>query len=316
MSEDVEVAAPKVWKATRWQVVLGIFFAVVAMAVVGIAVAAQIAWQSSPEKMLLDALDYSTKTPAEYKVTSKDVVGTINYDGTRNAFNGTYKSVQLRAVFDGSNLYVKSATPAELVKLFVPQNLPSDAKPAINSITTLITNRWVSVPIDDVKFADTTASNNNTCVMLARSQFMTNEETPKELAKLYENNKFIIANKTASTDKSTTYKLAADVNSYNAFMTALIGSKFYNSLKSQCAQTVQKLKSLGSKGVTVDAQLSNAKHAVQTLAINGLETEPVKIAVTYGNVGTIQTPTDAISYNSLSNSVIQALISKYLGQNN
>lgn len=316
MSEDVESTVPKAWKATRWQAVLGIFFAVVAMAVIGIAVAAQIAWQSSPEKLLLDALDYSTKTPAEYKVKSKDIAGTVSYDGTRNAFNGTYKSVQLRAVLDGSTLYVKSATPAELVKLFVPENLPADAKPAIDAITTLVTNRWVSLPIDDLKFADAAMTKNNSCVTLARAQFITNEDTPKELAKLYENNKFIVADKTATTDKSTTYKLSADGGKYNAFITALVGSKFYNSLKSQCAQTVQKLKSLGGKGITVDAQLSNAKHAMQTLAISGLENDPVKVAATYGNVGTIQTPTDAISYNSLSNTVIQTLVSKYLGQNN
>lgn len=315
MSEDIE-AAPKAWRASRWQVVLSIFFAVIAMAVVGIAVAAQLAWQASPEKLLLDALDYSSKTPATYTVTAKDIAATASYDGTRSSIKGTYKAVRFTAVVDGPMLYVKSSTPAELVKLFVPKNLPAEAKPAIDSITTIITNRWVSMPIDGVKLADTAATQDSSCATSAKSQFMTNEEAPKELAKLYENNRFLAIDKTNESDKSVAYKLGMDVGRYNAFMTALVGSKFYGSLKSQCAQLVQTLKGLNDNGITADVQLSRAKHALQTLTVNGLETEPIKVTTTYGNVGTIVTPTDVISYDSISNSIIQTLITTYLGRNN
>lgn len=312
MSESDENGAP--WHSKRWLVVLAVFFAIVSLVIVGVAATAHLKWQSSPEKALLDALDYSAKTPATYKVATKDIDAVVSYDGKRSAAKGTYKSIAFNAIVDGSTLYVKSSTPAELVRVFTPKNLPTSMQSVVDAITKRITDRWVSVSLDSLPSSSAYETQNVSCITTADTQLKANKEAKKELATLYAGNKFLAIEKTATTDKSHAYTIGVDNALFDAFVGDLKTSKFYNSLKSECARFVQSTTELKANhgAVTADIMLSKSKNALQSLTLKTGASDPVKVAVSYGSVGTINAPTDSISYNSITNGVIQTVLQAYL----
>lgn len=312
MSESDEHGVP--WHSRRWLVVLVIFFAVASMVVVGVAAMAHLKWQSSPEKALLDALDYSAKTPATYKVTTQDVTAVVSYDGIRSAAQGTYKSIAFNAVVDGSTLYVKSSTPTELVRVFTPKNLPASMQPVVDAISKKITDRWVSVSLDSLPASSAYETQNVSCATAANSQLKANKEVKKELATLYTGNTFLAIQKTATTDKSHAYTIGIDNGLFDGFIKDFKGSKFYNSLKSECARLVQSTTDLKARhgDVKADIMLSKSKNALQSLTLKTGTSSPLKVAVNYGSVGTINAPTDSLSYDSITNSVIQTVLQAYL----
>lgn len=312
MSETDEKGAP--WHSRRWLVVLAVFFAVISMVVVGVAATAHFKWQASPEKALLDALDYSAKTPATYKVTTQDINATVSYDGNRSAAQGMYKSIAFNAVIDGSTLYVKSSTPAELVRAFTPKNLPTSMQPVVDAITKKIADRWVSVSLDSLPATSAYDTQNVSCVTAANAQLKANKEVKKELATLYAGNKFLAIEKTATTDKSHAYTIDVNNGLFDGFIKELKGSKFYNSLKSDCVRFVQSATDLKARhaNVKADIMLSKSKNALQSLTLKTGTGNPLKVAANYGSVGTINAPTDSISYDSITNSVIQTVLQAYL----
>jgi hypothetical protein len=313
MSEDREQSSPS-WHKHRWLIVLGIFFAVLSMVVVGISVATYLAWQASPEKALLDAVEYSSKTPAEYRIVTDDFTVSVSYDGEHSAITGTYDSVKFNAIVDGSIIYIKSSTPKELVALFAPKEIVEKYQPTVDAIASRITDRWVSMSLDRVPLGNDSDASSISCWISANAQLTTNKQAKKELASLYTNNRFLAIDKTAVTDKSNKFTVKIDHAKLDEFMTNLKKSDFYGSLKSQCADTVQRLADMAQKHTDAAAEilLSKSKNALQKLTLGGVSDQPYSITARYGDVGKIVVPTDAITYESISNSILQTMVWSYL----
>lgn len=314
MSEEEHSEKSSSWHKRRWLVVLGIFFAVISMVVVGISVATYLAWQASPEKALLDAVEYSSKTPAEYRIVTDEFDVAVSYDGEHSAITGVYDNVKFNAVVDGSVVYIKSSTPKELVSLFAPKEIVEKYQSTVDAIVARITDRWVSMSLDRVPLGDDSDAKSISCWTSANAQLTTNKQAKKELASLYADNRFLAIDKTAVTDKSNKFTVKIDHAKLDGFMTNLKKSDFFESLKSQCADTVQSLAGMAQKHTDASAEilLSKSKNALQKLTLEGVSDQPYGITARYGDVGKIVVPTDAITYESISNSILQTMVWSYL----
>lgn len=317
MSENTTDEASTPWHSNRLLVIVTIFFAVVSMAVVGISVATHFAWQASPEKAMIDAIDYSAETPATYDIVTKDINATVSYDGKRQAITGRYKAVEFNAVVDGNRLYVKSSTPAELVKLFTADDLPENFRPMVDAIVARITDKWVSTSLERLPASNASESRNISCMLAAKSQFITNKDAKKELAKLYESNRFLVMEKAAVTDKSNAYKVTIQDEEFDGFVIALKKGQLYKSLRSDCENFVQTMVGMKNKDgdFSADILLSKSKNAFQKITARSVNSGSTTIDVRYGDVGTITIPGDSISYDSLSTGVIQSMVESYITNN-
>lgn len=303
------------WYSKRWLVVVVVFLAVIAMAVVGVYSSSQLAWQASPEKALMDAMNYSSKTPGTYNIKSKDMVASVSYDGERFAAVGTYKSVPYNVVVAGTMLYVKSTAPAKLADMLVVNDSVKNIKPLMDAIAARITDKWVAVSLQDFPQTKDGASNHIACAMTARSFAATNKAAMKDLAAIYDTNRFLAANKTNETDKSHEYDLAIDSNMFGNFMTEFKKSRVHDSLGAECDTVINTIEKLGSKEGNARASvfLSKSKNALQKATIDGSASGAVSVDAHYGDVGVITIPTDAIPYTSITNGVIQTMVQSYLG---
>lgn len=313
MSEGDESDALNKWHSKRSLVIAGIFFIVVSMAIVGISVATHVSWLSSPEKALLDAVQFSTKTPATYTVASKDIKAAIAYDGSKQAIDGTYKGVQFNAVVSGNLLYVKSETPAELVKLFVPTDAPNNLAPVTDAIIQRITGKWIVVSLERIPFKNAVDSKNMSCVLTTKTQLITNEKAKKELVKLYKTNRFVAAEKASETEKSNVLNVTINDDVFHDFIKALQQSKVYSSQKTDCEDFVNgAVTAFNREKSTATVLLSKSKNALQKATITNAVSGQVTVDVVYGDVGSIPVPTDTISYDSITGGVVQTMIQTYL----
>lgn len=314
MSEDVSSEKTTPWHDKRWLVIAAIFFTVVSMVVVGISVAAHMAWQASPEKALVDAFEFSSKTPATYKVATKDLNMTVSYDGKRQAANGAYKSVRFNAIVDGTTLYLKSETPEELVKLFTPRGMPDTLRPAVDAATTKITNKWVSLSLEQLPLGNASQSRSISCMTGVRSQLASDKDAKKELTKIYENNRFLNAEKTATTEQSNAYKLTVNDATFGNFASALKGSSLYRSQKTECGKVVQSVIDAQAKrgDAAAEVMLSKSKNALQKATLTDTDGAKTTIDVNYGDVGTIVIPSEPVSYDEITNGIVQTVVQSYL----
>lgn len=300
---------------TRRLVIIGIMVLLaVLLPITVVAAVLYMTWQTSPEKVLADAAAYAHVTPATYHVTSGTDDVTVRYDGTRLAATGVYGGLRFDSVINNRVAYVKTPTPEKLISAFTSDTLPASVQPLVNTVTKLVTNRWVSASFDQLPFGKAAGSNDVVCVQNADDQLTANANAANELAQTYMAHQFMHIT-TAKTGDTVAYDITFDVDKTKSFWDALEKTQYYQSLSTDCANVLHLARTADMEHSAIRLVLDDKTHAVQSAQITQPHKQQVIVAVTYGKQTAIAVPTDALSYDSITNGIWQSVFKSGLSTN-
>lgn len=298
----------------RLVIVLSIILLAILLPIAVVAIVLTMAWQTSPEKALADAITYARTSPAVYQVTGGTDAVTIRYDGTRLAAGGTYDAIAFDSVIDGKTGYIKTPTPEKLITKVMAGATPVTLQPLVSTVVKLVTNRWVSVSLDQLPFSGSPGTNTTSCALDANEELSVNANAAGELAQTYMQHSFMHIATTKSGDAAT-YAVTFDENKIKSFWDALEKTQYFQSLSTDCADIMQTLRGIPVGQMSLRVTLDNKAHTLKTADVTLPNKRQLHIAATYGAKPMITVPTDALAYDSITNSIWQSLFNLKLKAN-
>lgn len=271
-------------------------------------------WQASPEKALADAITYARTSPATYQVTGSTNAVAIRYDGSRLAAAGTYDTITFDSVVDGKTGYVKTPTPDKLMTKVTAGDIPASLQPLVSTVVKLVTNRWVSISLDQLPFSGSAGTNATSCALDANEELSVNANAAGELAQTYMQHSFmhIVTTKDGAT---ATYAVTFDENKIKSFWDAFEKTQYFQSLSTDCADIMQTLRGINVAQANLRVTLDDKTHILKAADVTLPNKQQLHITATYGVKPAIAVPTDALSYDSITNSIWQSLFNLKLKAN-
>lgn len=290
----------------RLIIVACIILAAILLPITVVAIVLNMTWQASPEKALADALSHARTTPAVYHITGDTNDVTVRYDGSRLAASGVYSDVTFDSVIADKTGYIKTPTPDKLITKIMAGDVPASLQPLVATVAKLVTNRWVSVSLDKLPFSSSTGSNTTSCVLDANEELSVNTGATSELAQVYMQHPFMTITSTKN-GGTATYDVSFDANKIKSFWDAFEKTQYFQSLSTDCADIMQTLRALNVGQTALHITLDDKTHVLKTANVTLPNKQQLHIGATYRTPPAIVVPTDAISYDSITNSIWQSL---------
>lgn len=290
------------WYRQHWLAITFFATGLAAIIFITLAIVMFAAWRSSPEKALADAVNYAINMPGEYHFVASGTDMTLQTDGRRQSWSGTYQDVRFDALVDGNTMYVRSPTPDVFARHFFGiSELPPSMTPLVTQLIESVKNRWVS--IDVYRLPAGLGTSRSKCLLNGRSQLVANHEVKLELAATYASNKFLTIKTARTTAIDETYTVNLETDKLDNFLKKLATTNFYSSLAGDCTGTLDEIRKLGAKNSDAEVTVTKSDHRLKSVAIGSL-----RITATDNPVDTISLPADVIYYDTLAGTVAQSLL--------
>lgn len=264
-----------------------------------------VSWQSSPEKVLVDAATYARTTPGAYHIMTSNGDVTAHYDGKLLAASGTYSNMQFDSIIDGQTAYLKTATPDKLVALLGTDTVPVTLRPLVGAISQLIANRWMEVSLDQLPSTDTTES--TLCALDGNDQLTRNTDAVIQLIKVYMQHDFMKI-KTEKSDGTQILSIAFDNDKVKGFWDAMEKTQYYESLTTSCASLLKVLRSVDVSAVTATVSVDDTSHVLKTVQLVLPNKQQVRVVAAYGHEPAVSVPANTLSYETITNMIWQSAL--------
>lgn len=263
-------------------------------------------WQNSPEKALLDAVDYARKSPAAYKVTAPDGSQMdITTDGVRIRMDGRYDGANISTIVDGLNVYLKTDSPEVLIKAVDDQENSLGNSPLVQRwFTTLdeyTSDKWMMVSVENFP-RSTLGVAMLQCSLALRTGLSDADDSIPQLRDTYALNQFISTKSSASDQGGSTHTYAVDSQKMQTFFGKLLQTPLGRQI-GNCGYVPEMLEDQTPKDLTFTVSVSQPEHRFRSITINADGKELTKITVENKPQETIELPTEVFDFGRVLNAL-------------
>ncbi len=255
-------------------------------------------WQSSPVKSLFDAADYARQNPAVYNVT----IGNNNSnfqvitDGVVQHLEGTLEGAKVEAVASGKDLYIKTTTPKEFLRLFLSQSNQRQAQTHENRIV-FLDNLWMRANVDDLS-TDSLASVLLQCGLGARVGISDANDSKQSMQSNYSANQFLDVGEVVNTDDNSVVTYRIDIDRLKSFFDGLVKTDFGKEVP-RCKYVADRL-DFYNEGVQYKVTMSQLDNKIESIVAVKNNVEVIKITAQYPKEKPIiQVPSEGIDLKRL-----------------
>ncbi|MDN5275656.1 MAG: hypothetical protein JWN33_305 [Candidatus Saccharibacteria bacterium] len=244
-SPSEPVAEPTPPKKSKKAWIIGGIIAAALIVVSAVGVSAYTFVYQNPERVVLDAISGALQAKTTTYVGSLDFKDDsyavkVSLDGKQDGIHaGTLAatvnltsdditaSIKASVLMDQDGVfYVKIDDLRELLDKIVSESLAEVDLSDYDNIITLVDSKWVRFSPEDMGEVSEEYSKAQTCLMNELKQFKENEDIRKEIAALYDNNRFILVkdslgNKDINGVSSIGYNIEIDGKKVNSFYKGL-----------------------------------------------------------------------------------------------
>lgn len=296
------------WYSNKWVKIVGIVLATLSVVVALGAVVLAIQWNSRPEKVMFEAIDYALKQPGSYHVTTPTIDMRVAVDGRQYSVDATIDSVPLQAVVNADVLFIKTPQPEQLVEKIVPASELASLKPVIGGIVSSSKDKWLQINLKN-KALDFPVFDQLNCAVVAKSIMTSNDPTRKAVVGAYLKHPFLDFRTTTTADASVTYETTLSDQKRQDFRDALWKTDAKQTL-SQCDETpVPVLEKL--KVTTLTMEIARPVHKFQKITLATEGSKVATVTADYSKKPTITIPDDVTNLDQVVGSVFSAIMQTY-----
>ena len=265
-------------------------------------------WQSSPEKALFDAVDYARKSPAVYTITTDTGSDyTVTTDGIQIELEGDVEGVDVSAVADGKDLYVKSVERDKLFNLFMPNDILEDSTDIESYWFTLFdsigNDRWVHINDDDLS-NKTLSSTALQCAIALRGSISEADDSFAQLQNAYQSNQFVNVHTSVKSSDKSTHTFSINDERLMTFFSKLFQTSV-GQQASNCGYVPGHLSDMKSNNVTFDATITNSDHHLMNLIVKQGNKEIARVIANYADQKDIEIPADSRDIGKIFSSLLR-----------
>lgn len=306
-AEDGTQQAPS-WYDNKWVKIVGLVLGTLSVVVALGAVVLAIQWNSRPEKVMFEAIDYALKQPGSYHAISPTIDMHVAVDGRQYAVDATIDTVPLQAVVNGDVLYIKTPQPEQLVEKIVPASELASLKPIIGGIVSESKDKWLQVNLKN-KSLDFPVFEQLNCALTTKGTLSSSDDTRKTVAGAYLKHPFLAFRTTATGDTSVTYETTLSDQERQGFRDALWKTDVKQKL-SECVETpIPVLENLKVTKLTME--IAKPVHKFQKLTLESEGNTVATVTADYTKKPTITIPDEVTNLDQVVGSVFSAIMQTY-----
>lgn len=305
-ADGLQQVAP--WYRRKWVRIVGIMLAALSIVVALGVVVLAVQWNSRPEKVMFEAIDYALKQPGSYHMTSDTIDIKLAVDGRQYAVDATVDSVPLKAVVNADVLFIKTPQPEQLVEKIVPASQLASLKPVIGGIVSESKDKWLQINLKN-KALDFPVFDQLGCALKAKSVMSSSDDARRSVTTTYLKHPFLVFQTTESSDTSVTYNMTLDDKKREEFREALWKTDVKQSV-SECVETpIPVLENLDVTALTME--IAKPIHKFQKLTLMAGDKNVGVVTTDYSKKPVITIPEDATNLDQVVGSVFTTIMQSY-----
>ncbi len=297
------------WYRRRWfkvAIISLVATVILASLVIGVLF---VKWNASPEKALFDASEHALKTPGTYQVKAKNIDIKVDVNGQKYAASGTVDGAKIDVVISSNTLYIKSPDLEKLYDMFLAESVPKLFQPQASSILPTLRDKWISMNLQSLPASSTTIANAR-CGFDGKEILAADNNSRQQVTGVYLAHPFLDINTSSLSPDATKYRLSVDDKKFSSFYESFSKTGFYQSLTG-CPQTTATQNSSNLKDVVATVILTQSANQLKSFSVvrSG---STIDVTADYSKAPTITAPTTAVSYEQISNNILQSYLRPFL----
>lgn len=279
------------------------------MAVVFTLLALVIMWFGShilvkPDDTVVDAVNYTLKTPGTYHVASEVTNGSLVVADNGFSWSGAIGGVDVDAILTGEMLYIKSPAPDRLYSMVTGSNNPVEQ--AIQTLTDKLRNRWIKSDLQKSQLG-TQITNTLKCAYEQKNILQQNDSAREEWLHAFRDTSFWVIRKGPDNGSTTMYQLLMDTTA-RASLFAKVRQTAYYRLLTSCQSGIDMSRIAEGHWLNATVTLSQPEHIMQSIVVDLGTSGTMTITPNYQITGSVSPPSDAASIDELLIEYLKSLI--------